>query len=200
MSFYTGKKECQAEWVPAFPKLLSNRWWRCGKGFLICIIIVVSAFPYILFPEQEMDEFSWTTENKHSQIRSVLARGAARLTLTSTWFYDGNLKRRPCSHELTKTFGEIASVWWFVNEVECACPRDLPVPTPSRRCFLKNVSEFSASAIRNFGEFQTLHRSNHRQTHHFGQTLWFPFIWIEFVFKRFHKTTSNEKEKHLNLI
>lgn len=31
------------------------------------------------------------------------------------------------------------------------------------------------------------------ETHHFGQTLWFPFIWIELVF-RFNRATSNEKK------
>lgn len=94
MSFHVGKKECQVE-----RSLRCHNFWvivggDAEKGFLICIIIVVSALPHILSPEHER----WT---------SFYGRRRTNVCRSGRWWYcltfglppdfttsDGNLKKK----------------------------------------------------------------------------------------------------------
>lgn len=127
MSFHVGNKECQVE-----RSLRCHNFWvivggDAEKGFLICIIIVVSALPHILSPEHER----WT---------SFYGRRRTNICRSGRWWCcltfglspdfttsDGNLKKKKSAmftradRDIRRNVQSTASERGFVSEV-AGCP------------------------------------------------------------------------------
>lgn len=197
MSFYEGKRECQVEW-----SLRCHNFWvivggDAEKGFLICIIIVVSALPHILSPKREMDELLLTPKNKHLQVRSVmvccLTFGLSPDFTTS----DGNLKKVGHVHTSRERHLEKCSLNSQWKEVCKWCA--IFVFNPIRQSSFSNKSlslDFPPQPFQVLISLETGLGSEHwLRDPPFRSNFVVPFhLKRNHALKRFNKTTSNEME------